>query len=59
MKKKNAQNPQQFQAAPPKRGMRLSTIIDVFMFITGILLTAMFFLPVYKDTVSYNGCGIS
>ena len=54
MKKKNAQNPQQFQAAPPKRGMRLSTIIDVFMFITGILLTAMFFLPVYKDTVSYN-----
>ena len=54
MKKKNAQNPQQFQTAPPKRGMRLSTIIDVFMFITGILLTAMFFLPVYKDTVSYN-----
>lgn len=54
MKKKNAQNPQQFQAAPPKRGMRLSTIIDVFMFITGILLTVMFFLPVYKDTVSYN-----
>ena len=54
MKKKNAQNPQQFQAAPPKRGMRLSTIIDVFMFITGILLTAMFFLPVYKDKVSYN-----
>lgn len=54
MKKKNAQNPQQFQAAPPKRGMRLSTIIDVFMFISGILITAMFFLPVYKDTVNYN-----
>lgn len=54
MKKKDKQNMQQLQASQPKRGIRLSTIIDVFMFITGILLTVMFFLPVYKDTVTYN-----
>ncbi len=54
MKKKDTQNQQQVQAAPPKKGIRLSTIVEVFMFITGILLTAMFFLPVYKDTVKYN-----
>lgn len=54
MKKKDNQNMQQFQAAPPKKGIRLSTIVEVFMFITGILLTAMFFLPVYKDTVKYD-----
>ncbi|MCR5772728.1 MAG: zinc-ribbon domain-containing protein [Butyrivibrio sp.] len=54
MKKKDKQNAQQVQARPPKKGIRLSTIIDVFMFITGILLTIMFFLPVYKDAVAYD-----
>ena len=54
MKKKDAKNPKQKKVKPQKKGIRLSTIVELFMFVTGILLTAMFFLPVYKEPVVYD-----